>query len=175
MKWISHIAIASAICAVVNPAAVPAAVLGSTSPDWLEWLLRSGGRRTVHRGLTHYLVAWLAGAGFAYFVVDWRGWLLWFCLGGAIHWLCDALTSSGAPLGPWSTRRTTLFGGRVKTGGASEYTVTVLIVVACGAIIYSQRGVTGTDHVPFFPDWAGHYDTGRADAKEWRDNRFKLF
>lgn len=175
MRWVSHIAIAGAICAVANPAAVPAAVLGSTAPDWGEWVLRAGGRRLTHRGLTHYLVAWLAGMLFAYYVVDWRGVLFWFCAGGLIHWICDALTSSGAPIGPWANRRTTLFGGRVKTGGASEYIVTIVICLACGAIIYSQRHTSGTDYIPFFPDWSGHYDEGRADAKEWRVNRFKLF
>jgi inner membrane protein len=175
VKWVSHIAIAGAICAVVNPAAVPAAVLGSTAPDWFEWLLRAAHRRVNHRGLTHYLAYWLAGMLAAHFIIDWRDCFFWFCAGGAIHWFCDALTSSGAPLGPWSLKRVHLFGGRVRTGGASEYTVTLCVVLLCGFIIYTQRATHGADYVPFFPDWAGHYQAGRADAKEWRENRFKLF
>ena len=40
MKWVNHIAIAAATTAVFSPALVPVAVLGSTAPDWLEWLPR---------------------------------------------------------------------------------------------------------------------------------------
>jgi hypothetical protein len=54
MRWISHIAIACAVCAVLNPLAVPAAAAGSTAPDWIEMLRRSVSRRKVkHRGATH--------------------------------------------------------------------------------------------------------------------------
>ena len=61
MRWISHTMISASLCAVWQPALMPAAVLGATAPDWLEWL----GRRhlplahAVHRGRTHNLLAWL--------------------------------------------------------------------------------------------------------------------
>ena len=55
MRWVSHIAIAAAICATVNPFAVPAAILGSTAPDWLEPVLSVVQRRQIrHRGITHH-------------------------------------------------------------------------------------------------------------------------
>lgn len=54
MCWISHIAIAASICAVFNPGAVPAAVLGSTCPDWSEWAFRPiPGVTAPFRGVVH--------------------------------------------------------------------------------------------------------------------------
>jgi len=35
-----------------------------------------------------------------------------------VHWFCEAVTISGAPVCWWSDRRTTLFGGRVSQGAA---------------------------------------------------------
>ena len=55
MTWKSHIAIATAITLPFNPMAVPVAVLGSTAPDWSEWILKFFGIRVQHRGATHYL------------------------------------------------------------------------------------------------------------------------
>jgi inner membrane protein len=51
---------------------------------------------------------------------DWHGLVFWFSLGGLLHVLCDALTVTGVPLGPWSDRRFHLFGGRVRTGAPLE-------------------------------------------------------
>ena len=49
MKWINHLAIAGATTALVAPALVPVALLGSTAPDWLEWVLEKlGGRKVKH-------------------------------------------------------------------------------------------------------------------------------
>jgi inner membrane protein len=98
MRWISHIAIAASICAVVNPFAVPAAVLGSTAPDWFEFIMRAVQRdkRVKHRAGTHYLAGWALLALAALFIWDWRGRIFWFAIGGAIHWFCDALTVTGA-------------------------------------------------------------------------------
>jgi inner membrane protein len=178
VKWISHIAIAAVVCVVFNPAAVPAAVLGSTAPDWFEWVLCAvqRGRRVKHRGVTHYLVAWLATATAAHFVWDWNGWLFWFAMGGAIHWCCDALTVSGAPLGWWSDRRMTLFGGKVQTGRPSEYIVTIFIVAICAVVVWVTRSHdSGGPFVPFFYDWPGFYRSGLVSGHEWRANRFTLF
>jgi inner membrane protein len=38
MTWKSHIAIATAVTLPFNPMAIPVAALGSTAPDWSEWI-----------------------------------------------------------------------------------------------------------------------------------------
>ena len=173
MRWVSHIAIAASVCAVFAPYAVPAAVLGSTAPDWLEPVLSVVQRRKVrHRGITHHLTSWLTLAAFAVVVWDWRGWVLWFALGGAIHWVCDALTISGAPLHWWSDRRMTLFGGRVRTGGPSEYVVTGAVVAICAAVIWARGG--SANFSPYFMGWPSLYEAGLIDAAEWRAKRWEL-
>jgi len=173
MKWVSHVAIAASICAVCNPAAVPAAILGSTAPDWFEWVLNAARAKKVkHRGVTHYLAAWLLAMLAAQLIWDWRGWVFWFAAGGAVHWVCDALTMSGAPLGWWSDRRMTLLGGRVRTGGVLEYAITGAIVFACAVVIW-VRG-PGHGFLPYFLDWAGLYRSGVVDAVEWRAHRWEL-
>jgi inner membrane protein len=176
MKWISHILIAGAICAVINPLAVPAAVAGSTAPDWFEKISRMSGRKTKHRAITHYLTYWLLGMAAAHFLWDWRDWIFWFCAGGAIHWACDALTITGAPVGPWSLKRMTLFGGRVRTGGTGEYLITFAVVALCLVFAWQQRGLgLGTNYIPFFPLWPDWYHSGHVDAKEWKEHRFSFF
>ena len=173
MRWVSHIAIAASVCAVFAPYAVPAAVLGSTAPDWLEPVLSVVQRRKVrHRGITHHLTSWLTLAAFALVVWDWRGWVLWFAFGGAIHWVCVALTISGAPLHWWSDRRMTLFGGRVRTGGPSEYVVTGAVVAICAAVIWARGG--SADFLPYFMGWPSLYEAGLIDAAEWRAKRWEL-
>lgn len=172
MRWISHIAIAASICAVFNPAAVPAAVLGSTAPDWFEMIARAFRKtqKTKHRATTHYLVAWLGAIGFSIFVWDWRDQLFWFAMGGAIHWFCDALTVSGAPVGWWSDRRVTLFRGKVYTGSPAEYVITGLIVFVCGLMIWTRTETGG--FIPFFYQWGEMYEQGIVDPAEWRARRF---
>lgn len=174
MKWVSHVLIAGAICAVANPVAVPAAVAGSTAPDWFEAIVRALRRdgQAKHRAGTHYLAGWLLGAAFAWAVWDWQGWILWFCLGGTIHWFCDALTVTGAPVGWWSDRRLTLFGGKVMTGSPIEYLITGVIVMVCAALIWSRAGPAG--FVPFFYHWQNLYDQGVVDGFEWKTNRFNF-
>lgn len=173
MRWISHIAIAAAIGAVFNPAAVPAAVLGSTCPDWSEWLLqRATGRRVRHRGATHWLSTWLLLALFAAVLWDVRGWLFWFAVGNVVHWFGDALTLSGAPVGWWSDRRITLFGGRVRTGGLSEAVVTLAVVALCAATVYARHDSGG--FVPFFFHYGEMYEKGIIDGAEWRAHRFDV-
>lgn len=172
MRWLSHIAIAGSICAACNPGAVPAAVLGSTFPDWSEWVLRAvTGRKVTHRGVTHYLTTWVLLAVFAGVLWDWRGWLFWFAMGNIVHWFCDALTVSGAPVGWWSDRRMTLFGGRVKTGSMAELAITVAIVVLCAVVIYTRRDVPGS-FIPFFYRYDELYKQGLIDGAEWRQHRF---
>jgi inner membrane protein len=174
MRWLSHIAIAGAITAVFNPLAVPAAIAGSTAPDWLEFALRPlAGRKIQHRGVTHYLVYWIAAMLFAHFVFDWQGMLFYFAFGGFVHWFCDALTITGAPVSPWSTRKTQLFGGRLRTGSPAEYVIAFVIVFICGVVIYTKTRSDG--YIPFFTNWPGLYQDGTIDAVEWRRERFSWF
>ena len=55
MTWKSHIAIATAITLPFNPMLIPAAAIGSTAPDWSEWILKFFGITVEHRGFTHYV------------------------------------------------------------------------------------------------------------------------
>lgn len=176
MKWVSHIAIAGALAAVFNPVAVPAAVLGGTAPDWFEWVKSwaQKGRKVKHRGSTHYLAGWALAMALAHFLWDWNGWLFWFAAGGAVHWFADALTMSGAPVGPWSDRRVTLFGGKVATGSPAEYAITAIIVTACAVAIFARGGLQSSAFSPFFYDWRGMQGDGYLDPKELRDNRFNV-
>jgi inner membrane protein len=176
VKWISHIAIAGALAAVFNPVAVPAAILGGTAPDWFEFIKRAANpeKKVKHRGSTHYLVGWVAAMAMAHFLWDWNGWGFWFAAGGAVHWFADALTMSGAPVGPWSDRRVTLFGGKVATGSAPEYAITIVICTACAVAIYARGGLQSAAFSPFFYDWRGMQEDGFLDPKELRANRFNI-
>jgi inner membrane protein len=175
MRWVSHIIIAGSVCAVFNPMAVPAAVLGSTAPDWFEMVKRAYWRskKVKHRASTHYLAGWLLAAAAALLIWDWRGWLFWFAMGGAIHWFCDALTVSGAPVGWWSDRRVTLFGGKVYTGSPAEYVITGVIALLCVGVIW-MRSSTPDGFIPFFYHWGDFYERGLIDGLEWRNNRFNM-
>lgn len=174
MRWISHIAIAASICAVFSPVAVPAVVLGSTAPDWIEMLRNAWTRRKVkHRAGTHYLAAWVLLAIAARLIWDWQGLIFWFAVGGAVHWFCDALTISGAPVGWWSDRRITLFGGKVATGSAAEYVITGLVVAVCALLIWFQTSTPG-GFIPFFFHWSEFYQDGLIDGSEWKAHRFEI-
>lgn len=175
MRWLSHIVIAGSVCAVFNPMAVPAAVLGSTAPDWFEMVRRAyvPGKKVKHRGSTHYLAGWALGAAAALLIWDWRGWLFWFSMGGAVHWVCDALTPSGAPVGWWSDRRATIFGGKVYTGSPTEYVITAVVFVLCAVIIW-MRSSTAGGFIPFFYHWGDFFERGLIDGIEWRNNRFNM-
>ena len=54
MTWKSHIAIATACAIPFNPALIPAAALGSTAPDWSEWVLKFFGVQVQHKEMIHY-------------------------------------------------------------------------------------------------------------------------
>lgn len=171
MKWVSHAALGAAVCAVFNPLAVPAAVLGSTAPDWLETVESAITRRHVkHRGHTHYLALWVLAMLFFWLVWDWRGVFFWFAAGGALHWIGDALTPSGVPVGWWSDRRVHLFGGRMRGGSGAEFAIVGAVVVMCAVVIWSRHGSGG--FVPFFYQWGVYYGSGFVDGLEWRTHRF---
>ena len=98
MKWINHIAIAGATTALVNPTLVPVAIIGSTAPDWLERVIKLvTGRDVTHRGVTHYVLAWIIALAFALLLWDFHGILAAFFWGGLTHVLADSMTVSGVP------------------------------------------------------------------------------
>ena len=174
MKWINHLAIAGATTAVINPVLVPVALLGSTSPDWLEPIIKATtGQDVKHRGVTHYVAVWIAALAFALLLWDFHGLLAAFAWGGLTHVLADSMTVSGVPFAPHSDRRFHLFGGRLRTGESGEYAVAWGIVAICA--VGMQLIHTGNDWYPFFYDWAGLYEEGLVDGKEWKDNRFRFF
>lgn len=173
MKWVNHVTVAGAIAATINPAAVPAAMLGATAPDWLEWVIGLRGHKVKHRTTTHVLTSWLLAVLFFGAVWDWRGLGLAFALGGCCHWLQDSLTITGVPVSWLSDRRTTLAGGRLRTGGVGEYLITAAVVAVCAVIIMSKG--PGAGFLPFFRDWSGLYAGGLVDGAEWRAHRFEFF
>lgn len=175
MKWINHLAIAGATTAIAAPALVPAALLGSTAPDWLEWVIKATGNDIKHRGNTHIVLYWLGGLAFALGLWDFHGLLAAFCWGGLTHVLADALTVSGVPFAPNSERRFHLFGGRLRTGESGEYGVAWGIAGVCLLVAVMFKPDGNSAWYPFFYDWKHLYETGVIDAKEWKDNRLKFF
>jgi inner membrane protein len=175
MKWFSHAGVAGSVAAVFDPGAVPLAVLGSTAPDWLEYLAAALGHRIKHRTSTHVLTSWLTAAAFFLVVWDYRGFGLAFALGGCCHWLLDSLTVTGVPLSWWSDRRTTLLGGRMRTGGMGEYVLTGAVMLVCAGVIWAKGESLAGGYIPFFRNWPALYQEGLVDGAEWRARRFEWF
>lgn len=174
MRWFNHAAVAGALAAVVEPGAVPLAMLGATAPDWLEFVIRAvRGRPVKHRTVTHVLTSWLVAVVFFAAVWDFHGYGLAFACGGLIHWFQDSLTVTGVPVTWWSDRRTTLLGGRMRTGDVGEYVLTGVIVLVCAGIIAARDPDGG--YLPFFRNWPGLYSAGLVDGYEWRAHRFEWF
>jgi inner membrane protein len=173
MKWVNHVAIAGATTAVWRPELVPLAVLGSTAPDWLEWVSAALGRKVKHRTVTHFVAYWVFALAFGLAVWDWHFALTAFAAGGLSHVMCDALTVQGVPLGWWSDRRFHLFGGRFKTGQMGEYWFAGAVVLACVGVAMLTRHWGGGEFSPFFFDWADYYNRGLIDGQEWKENRFR--
>lgn len=166
-------AIAGATTAVVAPPLVPVAIIGSTAPDWMEWIAKLAGRPVPHRGPTHWLIVWAAVMAFFALLWDVHGIGVAFAWGGLSHVMADSLTVSGVPFSPWSERRFHLAGGRLRTGGNGEYLVAWGLVVVCWLVAGQLSTTDG--YIPFFPDWAARYEAGTVTAKEWRDHRFRFF
>jgi inner membrane protein len=174
MKWINHLAIAGATTALVSPALVPVALLGSTAPDWLEWVIKAvSGHNLKHRGVTHYVLGWIIGLAFAVLLWDFHGILAAFFWGGLTHVLADSLTVRGVHFSPHSYPRCHLFGGPIITGDAGEYGIAWGIVAVC--VVLAQVIHTGNDWYPFFYNWGGLYEQGIVDGAEWKANRFRFF
>ena len=171
MKWINHIAIATAISAAVDPVLVPGAALGATAPDWLEWIIAPF-HNVKHRGVTHYLVTWASAVFFFSLIWDFRSIGLAFSVGGLFHILTDAMTISGVPMGPWSDRKFYLFGGKLKTGQPGEYMCSGVVIMICAIFVMNKPN--SASFIPFFYNWGGLYEEGIIDANEWKTNRFKF-
>ena len=82
MRWFNHMLIAGATTAVIAPALVPVAILGSTAPDWLEWIANAMGQQVRHRTVTHVMLYWIGFLAFALLLWDFRGILAAFAYGG---------------------------------------------------------------------------------------------
>lgn len=149
-------------------------MLGSTAPDWIEWIPPLFGKRSPkHRTVTHYVIYWLFGLLFGLFVWDFHHVITAFAAGGLSHVVCDALTVQGVPLGWWSDRRFHLFGGRLRTGQPGEYWVTGGVVIAACLLMYATRSLEGGQYSPFFWDWPDYYKKGLISGYEWKENRFR--
>lgn len=179
MMWKNHVIIGAAFGAVINPLCIPTAVLGSTAPDWLEWIIKPF-YPIQHRTYTHIVVYWILLIAFFAVVWDWRNLGLGFAIGGFSHTMADAFTIAGVPFAPWSDARFHLFGGQLRTGNGGETIVAGIIAVLCfGIVMYSPTMTLSskaeTGFLPFMYDHKGNYESGLIDGKEWKDNRLKFF
>ena len=180
MRWQNHIVIGASFGAVIDPTIIPVAVLGSTAPDWLEYVFRLLGYRVRHRTVTHVFTTWLMGCLFFYYFFDWHHVGLGFCVGGFSHVFADSFTVAGVPFTPWSDARFHLFGGKLRTGNMGEYVVAGMTALLCTSwLYYSPVHQNGTQQntsgfIPFFYDYKKKYDEGLVDGSEWKENRFKL-
>ncbi len=180
MIWRNHVIIGASLGAVINPLAIPTAVLGATAPDWLEWCIKPF-YPIGHRTLTHIVIYWILAILFFAFVIDYRHLGLGFAIGGFSHVMADACTIAGVPFAPWSDAKFHLFGGKLRTGNGGETIVAGLFAVICFCfVMYSpvKFGTAATiesGFIPFFYDHKGNYEKGLIDGKEWKDNRLKFF
>lgn len=170
----NHAAQTGAITAVIDPGLVPVAILGATAPDWLEWVIGAiRGYPVKHRTTTHVLLSWVVLAVFFGVLWDFNNYGLAFAIGGICHWMQDAVTITGVPVTWWSDRRTTLLGGRLRTGAVGEYVVSAVVIVICAGIVSARGPERG--YLPFFRNWPSLYAEGLVDGAEWRKHRFEWF
>lgn len=180
MTWKSHIAIGSAICLPFNPTALPLCILGSTAPDWIEWILKAFGYRCQHRKETHYLIIPISIILLAWLVIDFKNMLFWFGMGYLSHWLADSLTITGVPISPLDKNNFTLLGGRLRTGEPLEFII-AFGFLACSLFLAKpsiDSVINRTDERifnVFFMDWKTLNDERVIDNKEYLEHRFKFF
>ena len=180
MTWKSHIAIASAVTIPFNTALLPIAILGSTAPDWSEWILKFFNIRVQHRGATHYLIIPLAIIAFS-FIFDFKNIIFWFGIGYLTHWIADSMTISGVPISPRDRHRIHIFGGTIRTGDMPEYIISFSLL-ACSLLIFNplKQYVNEDKNEPlkfnvYYMDYKELYEKKIIDEKEYLDHRFKLF
>jgi inner membrane protein len=118
MKWQNHIIIGASFGTVINPLVIPAAILGATAPDWIEYILKIVGHKVKHRTVTHVVLYWLGAIAFFQLVIDYHHLGLGFAIGGFSHVIADSFTIAGVPFSPTSDARFHLFGGKLRTGNA---------------------------------------------------------
>lgn len=177
MTWKSHIAIATAIALPFSPQALPAAIAGSTAPDWIEMILRQFGINIPHRGQTHYII-WPLIIMFVALFIDYKGLVFWFGMGYFTHWFADSLTISGVPLTPMSKNKITLFGGRLRTGDFMEYVLAFGLLACSLFIVKPSFDWTEKDAIAFnvyLMDWGKLNELNIIDNKEYLEHRFKFF
>lgn len=180
MTWKSHIAIATAVTLPFNPIAIPVAVLGSTAPDWSEWILKFFGIRVQHRGATHYLYIPLLIIAFS-FIFDYRNLIFWFGVGYLTHWITDSFTISGVPLSQFDKHRIHLFGGKLRTGQATEYLIAYSLL---GVSILLSGSMANFNFIKsneaiefrkFNTDFGDLHEKKIIDNKEMLEKRFQFF
>jgi len=178
MTWKSHTAIAAACVLPFNPAALPLALLGSTAPDWSEWILKFFGVKIQHRGATHYIIVPLAIILFSA-VFDYRSLIFWFGIGYLTHWFADSLTVSGVPLSPWDNNRIHFFGGKLKTGEMMEYIIAFSLLamnVTIAKPMLNHLDFTQSSAFSVFGmDYEDLNEKNIIDNQEYLEKRFKFF
>lgn len=178
MTWKSHIAIAAAVTLPFNPSALAVAIVGSTAPDWSEWVLKFFGIRVQHRGATHYLIIPLAIILFSAFI-DFKSLIFWFGIGYLTHWFADSLTISGVPLTPYDNSRIHFFGGKLRTGEMMEYIIAFSLLamsVTVAKPILNNFSFGGEKAFSVFSmDYADLNKKNIMDNQEYLEKRFKFF
>jgi len=180
MTWKSHIAIATACVLPFNPAALPAAIVGSTAPDWSEWILKFFGIKVQHRGATHYLIIPL-GIIAASYIFDIKHLLFWFGIGYFTHWFADSLTISGVPISPYDNSRIHFFGGKLRTGEMMEYIIAfsllAISVTVAKPALNSLLNISNSAHVfnVFSMDYEDLNEKNIISNQEYLEKRFKFF
>lgn len=179
MTWKSHIAIASACTLPFNPSALPFAVLGSTAPDWSEWILKFFGIQVKHRGATHYVIIPLGIIALSFFI-DFKDLIFWFGVGYLTHWFADSLTISGVPLTPWDRSKIHFFGGKLKTGELLEYIIAfsllaMSVTIAKPTLELFTNSNQNTSFNVFSMDWQDLNNKNIIDNQELLEKRFKFF
>lgn len=175
MTWKSHIAIATAVTMPFAPAAIPAAALGATAPDWTEWILKFFGLNVEHRGFTHYLYIPLLIILFS-FLFDFRGLIFWFGVGYLTHWFADSLTITGVPISKNSSYRVHFFGGKIRTGDKAEYLISFGLLLISFLITKPLNNFENKDNFnPYMMNYKKLNEEHIIDNKTYQLNRFKLF
>jgi len=175
MTWKSHTAIAAAITLPFNPALIPAAALGATAPDWLEWIVKFFGIRVEHRKETHYLIIPIIIIIISFFM-DFRGIIFWFGIGYLTHWVADSLTITGVPIAPYARYRIHLLGGKIRTGDITEYIISFSLLLL-SFIMFKPNIATANNNIfnPYNMNYKELNKKKIIDNKTMLENRFKLF
>jgi inner membrane protein len=165
MTWVSHILVGSSAGHIAGYGYALSA-FGSVLPDLLEYVLP-----VKHRGISHSLIMW--------FILSVILWLTGIEQAKAVvigvlfgHLLMDSLTITGVPVYDEKGRYVTLFGGKLRTGTAMEYAISISIAVVTFLVfgIGQPQGKASIERM----HWKELYNDGIIDKREYRENRFKL-